>query len=76
LFEVSGNPPTAPAATFVPSVKGETGPKTACPPAPNPLSQLSKKESKGGSSNPNPGPLIETPIILPIALTMALPVAP
>ena len=40
------------------------------------MSQLSKNESRGGSSNPNPGPLIETPIICPIAFTMALPLAP
>ena len=40
------------------------------------MSQLSKNDSKGGSSNPNPGPLIATPIILPRAFTIAFPLAP
>ena len=40
------------------------------------MSQLSKNESKGGSLNPNPGPLIATPMICPKALTTAFPDAP
>ena len=40
------------------------------------MSQLSKKESKGGSLNPNPDPLIATPIICPTALTTAFPDTP